>query len=186
MLFDRAGNMWVGTHNGLDKFDPKIGTFTAYIKHDGLPGNAIGCVLEDGHGSFWMSTDNGVARFDPKSGRVETYSPADGLPGRNLTGWGACFKSRSGEMFFGGFSGATAFFPDQVLENRYIPPVVLTELRSSGTPVSIGAHSPLHRSISYTTGLTLSHEQRIFSLTFAALSYANPRHKSISIQAGGA
>ena len=172
--FDRSGTMWVGTQNGLDKFDSKTGTFTAYTQRDGLPGNAVGCILEDDHSNLWMSTNNGIARFDPQSAAVRSYSTAEGLPGPDLTGWGACFKSRSGEMFFGGFNGATVFHPDRVVDTSYTPPVVLTEFRLSGSPVDIGGNSPLSKSITYTPQLTLSHEQRSFSLAFSALSYFNP------------
>ncbi len=172
--FDRSGTMWVATQNGLDKFDSKTGTFTVYTQRDGLPGNAVGCILEDDHSNLWMSTNKGVARFDPQSAAVNSYSTAEGLPGPDLTGWGACFKNRSGEMFFGGFNGATVFHPDSVADPSYAPPVVLTEFRLSGSPVDIGAGSPLSKSITYTTGLTLSHEQRIFSLAFSALSYLSP------------
>jgi signal transduction histidine kinase len=77
-------------------------------------------------------------------------------------------------MFFGGFSGATFFQPDSVADNSYTPPVVLTEFRLSGSPVDIGGSSPLSKSITYATGLTLSHDQRIFSLAFSALSYFSP------------
>jgi signal transduction histidine kinase len=76
-------------------------------------------------------------------------------------------------MFFGGFSGATAFFPNQVVDTSYTPPIVLTDFRLSGNPVRVGSRSPLHRSISYVRGLVLSHQQNIFSLSFAALSYSN-------------
>ena len=172
--FDRSGTMWVGTQNGLDKFDSKTGTFTVYTQRDGLAGNAVGCILEDDHGKLWMSTNNGIARFDPQSTAFKSYSTAEGLPGPDLTGKGACFKSQSGEMFFGGFSGATVFGPDRVADTSYAPPVVLTEFRLSGSPVDIGAGSPLSKSITYTTRLTLSHEQRIFSLAFSALSYLSP------------
>jgi signal transduction histidine kinase/streptogramin lyase len=172
--FDRSGTMWVGTQNGLDKFDSKTGTFTVYTQRDGLPGNLVGCILEDDHNNLWMSTNNGIARFDPQSAGVKSYSTAAGLPGPDLTGWGACFKSPSGEMFFGGFSGATSFHPDRVVDTSYTPPVVLTEFRLSGSPVDIGSGSPLIKSITYTNRLTLSHEQRIFSLAFSALSYSSP------------
>jgi PAS domain S-box-containing protein len=172
--FDRSGTMWVATQNGLDKFDSKTGTFTVYAQRDGLPGNAVGCILEDDHSNLWMSTNKGIARFDPQSAAVNSYSTAEGLPGPDLTGWGACFKNGSGEMFFGGFNGATFFHPDSVADPSYAPPVVLTEFRLSGSPVDIGAGSPLSKSITYTTRLTLSHEQRIFSLAFSALSYLSP------------
>ncbi|WP_263350304.1 two-component regulator propeller domain-containing protein [Acidicapsa acidisoli] len=172
--FDRSGTMWVGTQNGLDKFDSKTGTFTAYTRRDGLPANAVGCVLEDDHGNLWMSTSNGIARFDRQSASVRSYSVAEGLPGPDLSGWGACYKTRSGEMFFGGFNGATYFDPDRVVDASYTPSVVLTEFRLSGSPVEIGGGSPLSKSITDTTRLTLSHEQRIFSLAFSALSYFSP------------
>jgi ligand-binding sensor domain-containing protein/signal transduction histidine kinase len=172
--FDHSGAMWIGTQNGLDKLDRETGQFAVYTRGDGLPGNAVGCVLEDGRGDLWMSTNHGVARFNPQSKALTNYSTADGLPGLDFTGWGACFQSTSGEMFFGGFSGATAFMPEEVLRKRYIPPVILTELRLNGSLVEIGRHSALKQSISATTDLILSHKQNIFSLTFVALSYSNP------------
>jgi ligand-binding sensor domain-containing protein/signal transduction histidine kinase len=174
VYIDRSGTMWVGTQNGLDKFDRKTGTFTVYTRRDGLPGNAIGCVLEDTHGNLWMSTNNGVSRFDPRSGKAKSYSIAEGLPGPDLTGWGGCFKSSSGEMFFGGFSGGTAFFPDRVMDDSFTPPTVLTDLQLWGKPVEIGFGSPLKQSISSAHSVTLSHKQNFLSLTFAALSYSNP------------
>ena len=174
VYFDRSGAMWVGTQNGLNKLDAKTSAFTVYTQRDGLPGNAVGCILEDNHGDLWMSTNNGVARFSPPSRTVKSYSTADGLPGLDLTGWGACFKSPSGEMFFGGFGGATAFFPDKVVDTPYTPPIVLTDFRLYGNPVEIGSRSPLQRSISCVSDLILSHQQNMFSLTFAALGYSNP------------
>jgi signal transduction histidine kinase/streptogramin lyase len=174
VLFDHTGTMWVGTQNGLDKLDPKTGTFIVYTLRDGLPGNAVGCVLDDDRGNLWMSTNNGVARFDPQRRTFSNYSTTDGLSGPNLTGWGACFNSPIGEMFFGGYSGATAFFPDKVVDASYIPPIVLTDFRLSGNTVEIGSRSPLQRSISYAGDLILTHKQNVFSLSFAALSYTNP------------
>ena len=174
VYFDRSGTMWVGTQNGLNKLDPKTGRFTVFTQRDGLSGNAVGCILEDDHGDLWMSTNSGVARFNSERRTVKNYSTADGLPGPDLTGWGACFKSRTGEMFFGGFSGATAFHPDQVVGTSYTPPIVLTDFRLSGNPVEIGSRSPLQKSISCISDLILSHQQNVFSLTFSALSYSNP------------
>jgi PAS domain S-box-containing protein len=171
--FDRSGVMWVGTQNGLDKLDLQTGMFSAITQRDGLPGNAVGCILEDSHGKLWMSTNNGIARFNPQSKEFADFSTSEGLPGPNLTGWGACFQSPSGEMFFGGFNGGTSFFPDNAVDSTYTPSVVLTDFRLFGNPVQIGAHSPLRQSISYTTDLTLPHDQNVFSIAFAGLSYAS-------------
>ena len=171
--FDRSGTMWVGTQDGLDKFDAKTESFEIYRDKDGLPGNVVNCILSDEHDNLWMSTNNGLSKFDRLSGHFRNYSVADGLSGADLTGWGACFKSRSGEMFFGGFSGATAFYPDKVVDSTDVPTIVLTDFTLSGVPVEVGPRSLLERAISSTDKLTLSHRQDIFSIEFSALSYLN-------------
>jgi PAS domain S-box-containing protein len=174
VLVDHSGNVWAATYNGLAKLDQKTGTFTNYYANDGLPSSRVSCVLEDGHGALWMSTARGVSRFDPVARAFKNYSIADGLPGMDLTGWVTCFRSPSGEMFFGGFSGATAFFPDKVIDRSYVPPVIFTDFLLSGNTVAVGGGSPLQKSINYTDRLTLSHKQNNFSLQFAALGYSSP------------
>src|SRR3984957_9069035 len=178
IYFDRAGTMWVGTQNGLDKVDPRTRTFAVYNERDGLGGNVVSCILEDERGLLWMSTNKGVSSFDPRTQKFSNYSVADGLPGPDFTGWGACSKSAAGEMFFGGFSGVTAFFPDQVaadavVANAFVPPIVLTDFRLFGRPVTFSLGSPLTKAINYTDAITLSHSQNNFSIEFSALSYFN-------------
>jgi ligand-binding sensor domain-containing protein/signal transduction histidine kinase len=170
--FDRSGTMWVGTQNGLDRLDPKTSKFTVYTQRDGLAGNVVGCVLDDDRGNLWMSTNDGISQFNIAAKTFRNYSSDDGLPGRDLTGWGACFKSPSGEMFFGGFSGGTAFHPDKLRQRSGSPSIVLTDFRLFGTPVPIGPNSVLSKSLSYTNALTLSHDQNVFSLEFAAPNHS--------------
>jgi PAS domain S-box-containing protein len=172
--FDHSGTMWVATQEGLNRFEAATGKFTTYSQRQGLPSDDVGCILEDRHGDLWMSTDDGVARFSPQTGAVKSYSTADGLPGPDLTGWGTCFRSAKDEMFFGGFSGATAFFPDDVIDSKYTPPVALTDFMLLGTEVGPGAGSPLTTAINYANTVVLSHTENIFSIGFSALSYLNP------------
>jgi ligand-binding sensor domain-containing protein/signal transduction histidine kinase len=171
---DHSGALWVSTENGLNKLNRESATFTHYYVKNGLPSNAVSCVLEDQFGMLWMSTNRGLSRFDSVANRFTNYSTVDGLPGNDFTGWDACFKSASGEMFFGGFSGGVAFFPDKVISTSYPLPLVLTDFQLAGRSVEVGAKSPLGKSISYTKDVTLTHDQNIFSLTFAALTYFNP------------
>jgi signal transduction histidine kinase len=173
--FDHLGRLWVGTQNGLDRFDPASGTFQNYYEKDGVAGEVVSCIQEDNHGVLWMGTNKGLSSFDPRSQGFQNLSTADGLPGQDLTGWGSCNHSTSGEMFFGGFSGATAFFPDRIASSSFAPRTVLTDFRLSGNPVPIGAGSPLKQSITLTDSITLSHRQNIFSIEFSALSFFNAK-----------
>ena len=174
ILFDTKGTLWVGTQNGLDKFNPKAGNFKGYDQRHGMAGNVVSCILQDRTGVLWMSTNKGVSSFNTETERFANYSTADGLPGPDLTGWGACYQSSAREMFFAGFSGVTSFFPDKVRDEAAVPPTVLTEFRLFGSPVAPGPKSPLKVAINHTEAITLSHEQNVFSIEFSALTYLNP------------
>ncbi len=173
VTFDRTGTLWLGTQNGLDKFDIETGKAHSFYERDGLAGNVVSCILEDQRGDLWMGTNNGLSRFDPRTQRFVNFSVADGLPGSDFTGWSTCFQSPQGEMFFGGFSGATAFFPDRIEDSSYVPTTVLTDFQLAGVSVPIGQDSPLKQSIAYSNTVQLSHRQNGFSIEFSALSYFN-------------
>ena len=170
---DRDGLVWIGTQNGLNRFDPATGGFRRFYQKDGLAGSVVSCILEDGDGHLWMSTNQGVSRMNRAKQAFLNYSTADGLPGNDLTGWNACNLATDGEMFFGGFSGATSVRPDMIFESPFTPPVVLTDLKVANDRV-LPTVSPLEQSIGYTDKLTLSPNQNDFSISFAALSFSNP------------
>jgi ligand-binding sensor domain-containing protein/signal transduction histidine kinase len=174
VLFDHLGTMWVGTQNGLDRFDPGTHSFAALYEHDGLPGNVASCILEDKRGTLWIGTNNGLSAFDPVMRTFKNYSSGDGLPGNDLSGWNSCYKSASGELFFSGFSGAIAFRPENITNVAHIPPVALTDVRVAGIPVLIGASSQLKNVIDYTKAFRLPNDYKNLSLEFSALSYFNP------------
>ncbi|MET0232936.1 MAG: two-component regulator propeller domain-containing protein [Rhodanobacteraceae bacterium] len=171
---DRRGIVWVGTQNGLDALDPGTGEIRSYHSGDGLPGNAVSCILEDHEGGIWLGTNNGISRHDAVSGAFHNFTMADGLPGLDFTGWGSCHRSRSGEMYFAGFAGATAFDPALVRSLSLVAPVEFTDL------VIAGESYPERRSGSRPAilpdihKLTLPFTQNSLSAGFAALSYANP------------
>ena len=173
ILLDHTGSVWLGAQTGLDRFEPETGQVTHFTQKDGLASNVVSCILEDATGALWMGTSNGLSRLDASRRVFTSYGPGDGLPGPDLSGWGACFRSNDGEMFFGGFSGAAAFRPENIADSSYIPPIALTSFRLFGEIIP-GGHSPLAQAIDYTHALRLSHEQNSFSFEFSALAFGSP------------
>lgn len=170
---DPAGSVWAATYYGLNKLDRKRGTFAKYFAKDGLPSNDVNCILGERNGNLWLSTNRGLARFNPVANTFDDYSVADGLSGVDYTKWRTCSQSDTGEMFFGGFAGATSFFPDQVSSQSYVPPIVFTDFGLFGHSVGAGEGSPLKRSISFTDNLVLPSAENVFSLEFAALNFSH-------------
>jgi ligand-binding sensor domain-containing protein len=56
---DREGYIWVGTENGLYRYDGH--RFKRFSTADGLPGDAISGIHEGPDGSFWVGTTKGLA-----------------------------------------------------------------------------------------------------------------------------
>ncbi|MGA2004388.1 MAG: two-component regulator propeller domain-containing protein [Terriglobales bacterium] len=174
LCFDHSGTLWVATATGLNRFNSETGEFTNYDERDGLPNSNVNGILEDKVGNLWLSTDNGISRFDPQVGAFHNYSVSDGLPGNEFYGANAGFKSRSGEMFFSSRAGLVSFFPEEVVDNAYVPPLVLTDFQLFGESVSVGGDSPFKQSVAGTDSLTLNYRQSVFSFEFSALSFASP------------
>jgi ligand-binding sensor domain-containing protein len=178
LLIDRSDILWVGTQNGLDKFDLRTRTFAgSYGERDGMADDAVQGIQKDDRDNLWISTNKGLSRFQPRTGRFTCFYGSDGLAGNDFSVlFPVSFKSPSGEMFFGGVDGLTSFYPDKVDEvgNSYVPPVVLTEFRINNLPVSVGGDSPLTKAISHQQNLILSYKEKIVSLEFSALSFVNP------------
>jgi ligand-binding sensor domain-containing protein/signal transduction histidine kinase len=173
IFVDRAGSVWLGARNALDRFEPKTGQVTRFTQKNGLARDAVSCILQDDSGALWMGTSNGISRLDAARKVFTNYEPADGLPGPDFTGYSACFHGRGDELYFGGFSGAVAFRPEDIVESTFAPPVVLTAFRLFGDAVPVG-RPPLSEAIDYTRSLRLSYRQDSFSFQFAALAFRSP------------
>ncbi len=168
---DKTGRLWIATRKGLNRFIASTRGFHRYTKDDGLPSDVIVGILEDSAGNLWLSTTNGISKFNPEAETFTNYDVNDGLQGNQF--WNrSCFKSQSGELFFGGNNGFNAFYPEEIekLVNPYIPPIVITN-------VKILNRSPLQNSYAIKSGqnlLNLSYRENQISFEFAALDFTRP------------
>ena len=179
MYEDRAGRFWIGTGIGLNKFDRKSQKFTRFTVKDGLPNNVIYAIGEDNAGNLWISTNKGLSRFDPQSGLFRNFDVKDGLQSNEFS-LGAIFVKKDGEMFFGGINGITSFYPQDINENPFSPPVVITDIQVFNRPITVGmkenGRTLLEKTIPYSTEIKLGHKARLINIEFAALHYASPEN----------
>ncbi len=188
-----AGRLWIGTDGGLDEMDRATKRFKHYTEKDGLPNNNIWGILEDERGRLWLSTSNGISCFDPQASTgsasastnsaFKNYTVRDGLSHQEFNR-GAYFKSDHGEMFFGGMNGVTAFHPDSIKDNPFVPPVVITACKRYNTEDAAGI-AIIEKGISARKEVVFSYKDNIISFEFAALSFRNAEQNQYAYKLEG-
>ncbi len=170
---DRTGLLWLCLQEGgLLCLNSKTGSCRAIMEPKALTKTVINGILADGKGDLWLSTSkNGLYHFNPATAALTIYDALDGLQANEFSG--ACFKSITGEMYFGGKNGFNIFHPDSIQHNPYAPPVAISSFKVFDKP----------RNLSQV--ITLPYYDNFLSFDFVALSYAFPSKNQYAYQLEG-
>ena len=77
---DRRGNLWIGSTDSVDRYDPASGIFKHFPIGSGSgcgPTGAVRDISEDRGGTIWLATDNGLKRLDPSTSKLDCYKHRD-------------------------------------------------------------------------------------------------------------
>jgi signal transduction histidine kinase/ligand-binding sensor domain-containing protein/FixJ family two-component response regulator len=185
---DSRHRIWVGTSSGLNLLDPETGLCRRFTEREGLPNNTVYAIQEDASGKLWFSTNYGLAQYDTDTGQIQSYTAREGIQDNEFN-MGAYHMGRSGLMYFGGIKGFTAFYPDSIRHNPYVPAVVLTDFRIFNRPVPLGqdedGHKVLSESISEAKHINLSYKDNVISFEFAVLHFASPEKNRFAYRLEG-
>jgi len=92
VLQDRAGFLWVGTQNGLYRYDGSH--FVGFSKAQGLPEARIESLHESIDGTLWVGTHTALARRDGERFEPVPIGVAQGIIGRE-----GIASDRSGRLY---------------------------------------------------------------------------------------
>ncbi|WP_234734064.1 hybrid sensor histidine kinase/response regulator transcription factor [Tellurirhabdus bombi] len=193
---DHRGWIWIGTSEGLNLYDKRTDTFRTFRKEDGLPDHTVQSIVEDNDHNLWMGTPNGLSNLiitkNSQTGDYQftfrNYDELDGLPAKSFNKY-AAYKTRQGELVFGSLNGFTIFDPARLGTNLQAPKIVLTDFQVLERSIRPGdvldGKILLNRSISETQELTLTPNQNVFSLEFAALNFLHPEKNTYQYKLEG-
>lgn len=165
LVQDNTGQVWIGTHHSLLRYNPVNRLIRAYTVADGLPMNALEGGIEDRQGNLWFGAGDRLVRIDPRTDRVKTF---DYRYGASKSPFGYCdFNiSPSGELYAGGRRGFLRWRPEQLRDNQKAPTVVVTNLRA--------AREDIPAPTSEVDRIWLQYNENNFRIEFAALNFTLP------------
>ncbi|MCP4154172.1 MAG: hypothetical protein GY757_40980 [bacterium] len=113
MIQDKSGFIWIGTDNGLNKYNGI--SSTVYPRISGAPGELsskfLSCILEDHEGVLWVGTKiKGLNRYNRGQDNFTTYLHDPGRPGSiNNDYITTLFEDTSGQLWVGTIAGLNKF-----------------------------------------------------------------------------
>ena len=178
VMVDESGRLWIGTQNGLCRYDTEHDRFE-HIRLEVPSRNVMG-IIED-NGALWLSTERGIVRYEPGADtgtdnmqrpQTQRFTRHDGLVSEQFQP-GAGLKASDGRIYFGSTNGFNTFYPYQIKVNSVMPPVYITSLSIMNREEHTAEGLPLD--LSQTKELILGYgDARMVAFSFASLSYCSP------------
>ncbi len=158
---------WVGTSEGLNRFNLSTGEFKSFTTRDGLPNNIIYSIEEDRQGHLWMATNKGLSQMDVEAQHFRNFNLKDGLRNDEFSA-NASIALKNGQLWFGGVEGITAFTPEEIGINENVPPIAITSFSIYDKEL------PVDSILAVKPRIDLSYTDKFFKIQFAALEFTNP------------
>lgn len=165
-----SGEIFVGGRNGLYRYNENQNRFDK-LSLNSIPNLWITNLQFDNLGVLWLNLNfNRIASWDPNSGQTLLFSVDNGVRSSPVNHRGFSID-KDNVLYFSGFDQLYYCNTDKIEIDTYTPPPFLTELMINNTVIaagdSINNQVVLEKNISYQTDLTLSYENRNFTLTFS-------------------
>ena len=161
------GKIWIGTRSkGLFYYDSKSLQTHLITDKVKLPSNNIYSINEDANGSIWAGTNKGLIRLNPKTLELDHFQKSDGLQSNEFFK-NSSFKSKSGQLYFGGISGFNSFYTDEFILNVKKPKVYITDLEVAGKPQKIKGENYFNNS-----AMNFNHQDNDLTIKFSAINFS--------------
>jgi signal transduction histidine kinase/ligand-binding sensor domain-containing protein len=186
---DTKDNVWVGSSGAIHILKAGTTEFRSWTPAPEITNDEVSNILEDDQGNIWISASARLLRIVrgvdlPADPRIDMFDRRDGFRGPLQNG--AAFRSKTGEMFFGGIGGVTSFWPQNMKPNKSAPRVVLTDIKVMNRSLRpCVAGSPLAKAAPLADTLTLSYRDSVITFGFAAINYWLPQKNQYSYKLEG-
>ena len=130
-------NVWIATFgSGMLLFNEPSNKVSLEMAKDVMESYVYG-IISDDNGYFWISTNQGILRVNQKDKTRKLYTKRDGTFCSEFND-GSYYKTKDGNILFGGINGFIEFNPDQIYKNTYVPQVHISSYSENNTNTVYG------------------------------------------------
>ncbi len=179
VFFSSRGMLWLGTQDGLSRYDIKSDSFTNYTIKDGLISNYIVSIQEGRNGDIWLGTNKGLSQLKMVDGQavIYNYNEADGLQG-DLFNQSSSAQSPNGTLAFAGANGLNIFDPETIEPRASENKIVFSGFQIHNKKIEAGqvfnGRVVLENGVTRDEFIPLKPSENSFTIGFTALNYRKP------------
>lgn len=175
----KDGYFFIGAQgSGVHKmhFEQQAIMFSQLNPDSHLATLSVGGVQQDEMGNLWVSTTEGIAKVN--GDEISYYNNKNGAKSDGYY-INHSVQKQDGEIFFGGPTGISYFYPDSISISEWQPEVVFTSLlvlNDLVVPTTDKENpSPISAPIHITDKIILGPDDNVFSIEFSALDFSAPQ-----------
>ncbi|MBK8965945.1 MAG: hypothetical protein IPM36_04565 [Lewinellaceae bacterium] len=123
LLQDRQGFLWIGTKDGLNRYDgTRFRVFSRYRNDStSISNNYILCLWEDRRGYLWVGTQAGLNRFDPRTEKFQRFIRQHGAQFEAENYIHSVKEDRRGYIWYGTYNGLFRLHTQTGASRQFLP-----------------------------------------------------------------
>lgn len=184
------GHFFIGTQgSGVHKMhlNEQVFTFTPLNPDSHLATLSVGGVQQDKTGNIWVSTTEGIAKVNVVTDEISYYNNKNGAKSDGYY-INHSVQKQDGEIFFGGPTGISYFYADDIGISQWQPEIAFTSLKVLNDlvlPNASAESSPISSPIHIADKIVLGPLDNVFSIEFSALDFSAPHENQYSYKLDG-
>lgn len=141
-----------------------------------FPSDLLYDIVDDAHDNLWILTEESIIKFNLKELQSECFSQVQSFRCSDNSNM-RLVRRHSGRISTATKTGFLSFNPQEMRPIDYTPDIVFTRFLLFNKEQDIhDKNSVTNISANYLQGITLKHDQSVFSIGYASLDYRFPEH----------
>ncbi|WP_395343700.1 EAL domain-containing protein [Ningiella sp. W23] len=175
VLVESYEEIWIGTVNGLVKYNSLTNERVHYTSAEGLSDNGVNYLYKDEYNRLWIATNNGLSVLNTDNKKIQTFYARDGLVGNALSTHGE-FARIGNELFIPNKRGVNMIRLNELSEDLSKPTTHISQIAFAN--ISSGRSEIFDPRVAsdMRDTLALAHDKNSLRVDFTSLSFIYPEY----------